>query len=1007
MATKLEISTVAAVKSVQTLRQQTAALTGVLKELTRTISTLQSKMKGGGGARELAASHKKAASDGRLLSKELLKQKNAAASSAIQFKSLAQALKLAGAENVRLSNLRRSVEALDKKLKAGRLTPRQYAAAINRWKASMATARRELIRLKDAEQKHTAAARLARVATRRLTPAIRRLGTRSTRSGQKVSGLSKRLKILGSSAIFAVGPLSGVGARIAAFGAITSKAGVRIALAAVGIAAFLVGVIKLAKAMLSVNVEMTKIMNALKVATGGAESARFEFEFLVKTSKELSLNLPAVSLQFAQLSAAAAGTTLASGGVRDIFVSMSKAALVLSLSAEQTQGAFRALQQMISKGTVQAEELRGQLGERLPGAFQIAARAMGVTTRELGKLMEQGLIRATELIPKMSEELDKMFDPSILDAMNSWTAATNRLSTAWFLFLDELDRKVQSSEALRFFVIGMTMAIEDALSTLSGKTAFDEEMKKVELAIKRVTASLKPLEIGFATALKFTTAQKGRLFVLRGELEGLKKLRDELNRTDTSGAIQTVNQPPLTNQAFLDLPVTSVNRLQDSFSSLTKIMKVLSDESVDLEKRLDMRDALNRTMVAAKAVNKIMRSLSDNEEFALRLQFTPAGKGVLTLKQLREVLLKLVIDEKDLQNATKDATQALRQQARAADRLSLNFAGLKLKLETVTDAMEQAFSGGFVSTQFVNSLNAARKMLLKFSDEAIALSALSNKLISQQSFDNFISSEGLARAEAFARILAVVEQEFGAVLRATDDAKQMARVFAETKTEAELFLNELERLEHLLVIYGEFPDKVEAIKRKMAEINPVLQTISDGFKQFGSDLAGAIREGKSLVDVLINSFGNLIERLLDLAIQLLIIKPLLAGLGLPGGDANIGAAVLGSLGIPTNILGVAKGGAFSAGRQITFAKGGILDSPTAFGLSGGKTGIAGEAGIEAVLPLKRDSSGTLGVEASGAAAPVVNFFLAPGTNLREFNEAQPQVAAMIAGTMAAASASNG
>ena len=205
--------------------------------------------------------------------------------------------------------------------------------------------------------------------------------------------------------------------------------------------------------MLSVNVEMTKIKNALKVATGSAEGANREFAFLVKTAKELSLDLPAVSLQFAQLSAAAAGTTLASGGVRDIFVSMSKAALVLSLSAEQTQGAFRALQQMISKGTVQAEELRGQLGERLPGAFQIAARAMDVTTRELGKLMEQGLIRATELIPKMSEELNKMFDPSILDAMNSWTAATNKLSTAWFLFLDELDRKVQSSKALKFFVI--------------------------------------------------------------------------------------------------------------------------------------------------------------------------------------------------------------------------------------------------------------------------------------------------------------------------------------------------------------------------------------------------------------------------------------------------------------------------------------------------------------------------------------------------------------------------
>ena len=48
-----------------------------------------------------------------------------------------------------------------------------------------------------------------------------------------------------------------------------------------------------------------------------------------------------------------------------------------------------ALAQMASKGTVQAEELRGQLGERLPGAFKIAAAAMGVTQAELVSLRVQ------------------------------------------------------------------------------------------------------------------------------------------------------------------------------------------------------------------------------------------------------------------------------------------------------------------------------------------------------------------------------------------------------------------------------------------------------------------------------------------------------------------------------------------------------------------------------------------------------------------------------------------
>lgn len=67
------------------------------------------------------------------------------------------------------------------------------------------------------------------------------------------------------------------------------------------------------------------------------------------------------------------------------------------------QGAFLALGQMISKGKVQAEELRGQLGERLPGAFQLAAKAMNMTTAELDKFMADGKLTAEELLPKLAK----------------------------------------------------------------------------------------------------------------------------------------------------------------------------------------------------------------------------------------------------------------------------------------------------------------------------------------------------------------------------------------------------------------------------------------------------------------------------------------------------------------------------------------------------------------------------------------------------------------------------
>ena len=79
---------------------------------------------------------------------------------------------------------------------------------------------------------------------------------------------------------------------------------------------------------------------------------------------------------------------------------VSKAATTLGLSSSEADGALLAVSQMMSKGTVQAEELRGQLGERLPGAFQIAARAMGVSTSELGKMLEAGQVIAEDFLPQ-------------------------------------------------------------------------------------------------------------------------------------------------------------------------------------------------------------------------------------------------------------------------------------------------------------------------------------------------------------------------------------------------------------------------------------------------------------------------------------------------------------------------------------------------------------------------------------------------------------------------------
>jgi phage-related minor tail protein len=74
-------------------------------------------------------------------------------------------------------------------------------------------------------------------------------------------------------------------------------------------------------------------------------------------------------------------------------------------------------------------------------------------------------------------------------------------------------------------------------------------------------------------------------------------------------------------------------------------------------------------------------------------------------------------------------------------------------------------------------------------------------------------------------------------------------------------------------------------------------------------------------------------------------------------------------------IGFAKGGAFSAGQPITaFADGGVLTRPSYFGMGGGRMGVAGEAGPEGILPLRRGPNGRLGVEAYGGGGGVTNVY---------------------------------
>lgn len=180
-------------------------------------------------------------------------------------------------------------------------------------------------------------------------------------------------------------------------------------LAGLGIAAATLG-------SLQANAQASGIENAIRFA-GGVEGAA-NLEFVRQEVDALKLPLMESMDGFKTLSGSVMGTGITTQQTKDIFHSTAEAATVMGLSADNTSGALLALGQMASKGKVQAEELRGQLGERIPGAFNIAARAMGVSTAQLDKMMERGEVAAKDFLPRFAAEMHRTFGPGVAGALD-------------------------------------------------------------------------------------------------------------------------------------------------------------------------------------------------------------------------------------------------------------------------------------------------------------------------------------------------------------------------------------------------------------------------------------------------------------------------------------------------------------------------------------------------------------------------------------------------------------
>lgn len=114
----------------------------------------------------------------------------------------------------------------------------------------------------------------------------------------------------------------------------------------------------------------------------------------------------------------------------------------------------------------------------------------------------------------------------------------------------------------------------------------------------------------------------------------------------------------------------------------------------------------------------------------------------------------------------------------------------------------------------------------------------------------------------------------------------------------------------------------------------------------------------------------------------------------------VGGAIAGGINsLLSGLMPFANGGAFSQGRVMPFAQGGVVTSPVAFPMRGG-TGLMGEAGPEAIMPLARGADGRLGVVASGGGRAVNVVMNISTPDVGGFQRSQSQIAAQMSRALA-------
>ena len=480
-----------------------------------------------------------------------------------------------------------------------------------------------------------------------------------------------------ASAGFFIPGLSEVTTGAAAGFAVGGVKGGVIGAAAAGVTALTAAAVTGSGAIAEWQANLDRARIALQGISGSASEYKSNLQGIAAVSRDLNVPISDATQQFTSLRAAMAanGNTAAESlAVYRNLVTINKA---LGGDSEKLNGILLATTQIFSKGKVTAEELRGQLGERLPGAVADFAKSMGITTAQLDKLLEKGQVTIADFV-RYTETAAKKYESTAKRIANSSSDSAARLSKAWEDFKEAIGPALkEAGSALQEFATNALKAITPVIDKLNEMTRGLRNNRLFEINTKLLPAAYQQRRAVLMdpagqnnpqnqAALKFANAQINALINEKKELEAILYSRTQTGSPNPN----TKPDPNAPTEEELKRRQDALEKELGIRSELRQL--AIQQAEVDAAAGRIGKDRLSQLYAQGEAMEKLLRMQLDDigaSQDDPRLKQAKTGLAIATYQQ----------EGKQLQQEIDDIVQSINELSLEGANLRRNLLGGQLQ----------------------------------------------------------------------------------------------------------------------------------------------------------------------------------------------------------------------------------------------------------------------------------------------------------------------------------------